>query len=421
MKNKFKIAMLSTAFAITATSLQASDDFSDGDLAVVFYSATGSGSSTVIAQNYYVYNLGPANLYRENTQNNVSVGTINTSLSGNINADLTSTFGDGWAENTNLRWFVVGKVGQISALTNGDPAKTTYLSVRRASLDNGAAGTDPATPNFPTSISSSNRTGLTNAIDTFLRVATNNGIAAAGATTGSYTSTPGANPSGVILPTTNLQSLKAHVPNSVGGTLFFTLSHDPSQKFTAGSLSGSAAVQGALDIFRTLNDTTVVGADLTAGASSGNAADGIGQFIGALTIDSSGNLKIQGVSSANFAAWATTNGATGQTAGMDHDSDGVSNGVEYFIGGSTGNTTGFTAVPGATTVSGYNGVTWTKAAGYTGVYGTDFAVETSTSLADGSWTTETAGVNVTISGNDVRYNFPTGPEKKFARLKVTGP
>lgn len=119
----------------------------------------------------------------------------------------------------------------------------------------------------------------------------------------------------------------------------------------------------------------------------------------------------------SYAAWASTN-STAQTIDLDHDGDGVSNGVEYFLGGNT-DTTGFTATPGVIDTAGTLSVTWTKAAGYTGTYGVDFVVETSATLS-GAWTAETLGVNVVITGNDVKYTFPTGT-KNFARLKVTGP
>lgn len=64
-------------------------------------------------------------------------------------------------------------------------------------------------------------------------------------------------------------------------------------------------------------------------------------------------------------------------------------------------------------------VTWTKAASYTGTYGAGFVVETSSSLT-GGWTTEVLGATVMITGNDVKYTFPTGT-RNFARLKVSGP
>jgi hypothetical protein len=125
---------------------------------------------------------------------------------------------------------------------------------------------------------------------------------------------------------------------------------------------------------------------------------------------------------ANYAAWQSTNG-TGQTLDLDHDGDGVSNGIEYFLGGSNGNTTGFTALPAVSNTGGTLGVTWTKASSYTGTYGTDFFVETSSALS-GPWTAETLAPsgNVSITGNNVKYVFPSPlGSKRFARLKVTGP
>jgi hypothetical protein len=120
-----------------------------------------------------------------------------------------------------------------------------------------------------------------------------------------------------------------------------------------------------------------------------------------------------------FDAWKVANSTTG-TLDADHDNDGVDNGTEYFLGGNT-STTGFTPLPGPTN----NSVTWTKAAvGYDGVYDTDFFVETSETLAVGSWVTAPLGAGagqVLITGNNVQYTFPTTGPKKFARLKVTGP
>jgi len=124
---------------------------------------------------------------------------------------------------------------------------------------------------------------------------------------------------------------------------------------------------------------------------------------------------------ATYASWQSTNGATGQTINLDHDGDGVPNGIEYFLGGPTGHTTGFTALPGISTNGGVRSVIWTKAADYAGVYPTDFVVETSETLA-GTWTAETVGGNVTLTVNQVKYTFPSPlGSKRFARLKVTGP
>ena len=137
-------------------------------------------------------------------------------------------------------------------------------------------------------------------------------------------------------------------------------------------------------------------------------------------LDADGYLTATAVA-AGYSSWATANGAPGQTADLDHDNDGVSNGVEYFLGGPSGNTTGFTVLPGVVNIGGVRSVTWTMASTYDGTYGADFGVETSATLAAGSWATETLGGNVAISGDTVTYTFPAGPVKTFARLKVIDP
>lgn len=119
-----------------------------------------------------------------------------------------------------------------------------------------------------------------------------------------------------------------------------------------------------------------------------------------------------------YAAWQAINSAIGQALADDHDHDGVANGIEWFLNGSN-NSPGNTALPGVTTNSGALSVTWTKGSGFTGVYGTDYWVETSAGLTE-KWSAETLGGTVTLTGNDVKYTFPAGT-KKFARLKVTGP
>ena len=122
----------------------------------------------------------------------------------------------------------------------------------------------------------------------------------------------------------------------------------------------------------------------------------------------------------SYTDWQTAN-TTAQTKDLDHDGDGVRNGVEYFLGGAA-NTTGFTALPGIVNTAGTLSITWPKSLDYVGVYGTDYVVETSTTLG-GVWTTETlGGGNITDSGISVKYTFPAPlVGGKFARLKVTGP
>ena len=142
-------------------------------------------------------------------------------------------------------------------------------------------------------------------------------------------------------------------------------------------------------------------------------------FNGALSISGDNIvLTVTGGAVSGYAAWQAANSTAGDLD-ADHDNDGVDNGTEYFMFGNV-SSTGFTALPGVTN----NSVTWTKATtGYAGTYGSGFVVQTSDTLATGSWVTAAEGTGqdkVEVTGNNVKYTFPPGA-KNFARLKVTGP
>lgn len=131
------------------------------------------------------------------------------------------------------------------------------------------------------------------------------------------------------------------------------------------------------------------------------------------------NLQIRTLGSgggSGFDTWQTANNTAG---GLDddHDGDGVSNGIEFFIYGPVASS-GFTALPGVANDAGTLSVTFTKAADYTGVYGTDYEVQVSSTLA--SWGPAPGGSVTFPSATEVKYTFPDGT-KNFARLQVTGP
>ncbi|MEK7953635.1 beta strand repeat-containing protein [Luteolibacter soli] len=112
-----------------------------------------------------------------------------------------------------------------------------------------------------------------------------------------------------------------------------------------------------------------------------------------------------------FSSWASAN-APGQTADQDHDFDGVPNGIEYFMGLSG---SAFTANPGLVVRT----VSWPKGASYTGTYGTDFVVQTSTNLS--VWTDVPANDPNLSNASPLAYTLPAGQGHIFVRLKVTGP
>jgi autotransporter-associated beta strand protein len=137
-----------------------------------------------------------------------------------------------------------------------------------------------------------------------------------------------------------------------------------------------------------------------------------------------GTLTVTSGPSASYATWGVIN-RTSEPIDGDHDNDRVENGIEFFVGG-TGNTSGFTQLPSVTEAAGIRSVTWTKAASYTGVYGTDYFIETADAMT-GPWTTAiatpTTGFTVTFpTSTQVRYTFPTpAGTSRFVRLKVRGP
>lgn len=192
--------------------------------------------------------------------------------------------------------------------------------------------------------------------------------------------------------------------------------------------SGAPTWAGTLNLTGDLDFSGATTSSLNFGSSSGLSdiqllaisATGFTNF----DLDAEGNLTADATSSSGFDTWKTTNNAAGQSLNDDHDNDGVSNGIEYFIGGPNGNTTGLTTLPGVTRAGDTLSVTFTKAADYTGVYGTDYRVETSATLA-APWAPQIAdpdpGFTVSFpSATEVKYTFPAGT-KNFARLVVTGP
>jgi hypothetical protein len=118
------------------------------------------------------------------------------------------------------------------------------------------------------------------------------------------------------------------------------------------------------------------------------------------------------VEASGFSAWAAPN-AGSQAANLDYDSDGVLNGIEYFMNAAPG----FTANPG---LDGSKKVTWTNGGNIpSSAYGTQFVVQTSTDLE--TWEDVSVGSldeNTDGPGGSLSY-IVTGSGKQFVRLKVT--
>jgi autotransporter-associated beta strand protein len=129
------------------------------------------------------------------------------------------------------------------------------------------------------------------------------------------------------------------------------------------------------------------------------------------------NYSVDGVitlneSSGGFSDWASAN-APGQTMDQDHDGDGTPNGIEFFMGESG---SGFTPPPA---LGANDTVSFTKGGSYSGVYGTDYVVQTSPNL--GTWTDVLEADPNLSDDSPLEYTLAPGGGKSFVRLKVMGP
>jgi hypothetical protein len=199
-------------------------------------------------------------------------------------------------------------------------------------------------------------------------------------------------------------SQKSPITVDSGATLGFTLGSSTTSTSTVAFSGATAKVK--------VTGTPVAATLMTATAITGTPVldPAIAGF--ELAIEDGGTtLKLKVASTANYNTWANDY-ASGQSADLDHDNDGVSNGVEYFMG-QTGST--FTANPGV--IAGK--VTWPKDPAFVG----SFKVQVSDTLALGSWTDivpPDASIDET-NPNQVVFTMPTGASKKFARLNVVVP
>jgi autotransporter-associated beta strand protein len=119
---------------------------------------------------------------------------------------------------------------------------------------------------------------------------------------------------------------------------------------------------------------------------------------------------LQVANGAQFSDWATESGIPGELPGGDFDYDGIANLLEYALGLSP-------TVPNASPGT-FDGSTISFNKDSAAVANGDvaYAIQTSTTLAAGSWTTVTPTVN---SPSLISYTLPTGLPKVFARLVVT--
>jgi fibronectin-binding autotransporter adhesin len=192
------------------------------------------------------------------------------------------------------------------------------------------------------------------------------------------------------------------------GTLRFTQPNfAETSTLTIGLVAESAAV---LDLPNA--GTTVVAALVIDGVNQpgdGAVYDSVNSD-GAIT--GMGKIQVGTPPAGGYAAWAAAN-VEGQGPEEDFDSDGVPNGVEFFLNAPAG----FTALPA---LDATNTITWSNGGNIpASAYGSQFVVQTSGNLVD--WDDVPVGeLNQNTDGPAGVLSYTlSGPGPKFVRLKVT--
>lgn len=211
---------------------------------------------------------------------------------------------------------------------------------------------------------------------------------------------------GTVAPGSGVGTLSVTGNTTLAGTFAVEVDGAASDKL---AVTGDLALGGNLTV-------TGIGAGFT--AASYVIAECTGTITGTLTAPEGYSVSVSGnqvilSQSAGYEAWAAAN-AGGQAAGLDFDNDGVSNGVEYFMG-ETG--TGFTANPTVVTTGGVRSVTWPRDPSAAAT----FKVQVSATLAADGWT-DIVPPHASIdesNPNQVTFTFPAGDPKNFCRLAVT--
>jgi hypothetical protein len=110
---------VAAGLVLGATSSSAAVTYSVGDLLLGFHTAAGTGSGTS-----FVVNLGSAASYKTNPG---TVPAVN-----DLNAVLTSTYGNNWFSRTDLYWGIAGVRDSSpeggTGVINGDAKGTIYIS-----------------------------------------------------------------------------------------------------------------------------------------------------------------------------------------------------------------------------------------------------------------------------------------------------
>ncbi len=346
---KLKLARI-ILFVFPGVALGTPATYTSGDILMGFRADSEPGSNTS-----YVINLGPVAALRDAT------APINLPL-GNLKADLDFTFGSGWRTRTDLFWGVGGTPSNVADVAS-DPTVTLYGSKVQTSVGTPGTAWSVAGSSTRTSIATVMK-GLQDAFPTYQQTA---------------------NSTKAVLQTNSTDSFDWRAYMATGG--------DPDKTTGNKDFGAFANIEGlpaqTLSLFRLPNQAQ-------------------GVYEGYFSISAAGVVTFTPEpSTLTFATWSLTN-SPGQTASQDYDNDGLSNGIEFFMG-----TPGNAPTPSPALVNGT--ITWPRA---TGRSISSFGVVISSDLGiSDPWHAPTPGPTITTT--QVSYSLPNGQGRIFSRLFVT--
>ena len=325
MKNFSKISILSIAGFAGPTALAAPPNpfYAPGDLVIAFQKP--GDTDTVYAS------LGnAATLYRGAA---VGADVANSLNILDLNAVLTSAFGAGWASDPMIFAGVAGMFNDSvtsSALTNGDPTRTIYISSPRDSV-----GTVGAAESFGWDLTLSGNTAMSSAstgIQTQNNIFENNYDQQAALSPTSLSQIDDQNPfltlSPLIQGSAMADSLVGGIQQAGGASVF-------------GTFGPAGEVEFALDLYRVLARATG-GSGFTApipGQVAGPLR--VGTYEGTITVSTTGKVSFIAQGTATpFQTWALTFPALDTAAkrlpDADPDNDGLTNLMEFVLNGNPG-------------------------------------------------------------------------------------
>lgn len=208
---------------------------------------------------------------------------------------------------------------------------------------------------------------------------------------------------------------------SPGASLGFTLGSPTTSTSSFDLTTGTVRITGT---------PTLASYTLITSSSGISGTPTLNTAIPGYTLVVDGNsLKLAQVGGSGYSTWATTNAPTG-TSAADYDGDGVTNGVEYVVGG-TKDTNDLSKLPQVSTSGANMVVTFNRDQASINAT-TTLVIEVGTTLVTwpasynvpGTAVTNNPGVTVTkdtsVGFDTITLTVPRAPDNnKFARLNVT--